>query len=185
MEVWHHPPGTCSTTELWDGPGDTDSEGSTAPPPGEPLSCWDIECWLKGDVVSRCQELCRQYDAPPATEEQIAGLLNDVEIVFEEHVNLRESRRQTDSGVRAKQNSAQGAALKALPKLMAQRNMIMLEGRSPSGKAPPRARDAAHGSRSDLSDPAHGSPRDLSAYELSRLRMISENQQKLRVLGLL
>ena len=170
----HHPPGTCSTTEKGDGPGDTDSEGDTAPPPGEPLSCWDIECWLKGDVVSKCQELCRQYDAPPATEEQIAALKDDVEIVFNEHVTLRESRRQTDSGVRAKQNSAQGAALIALPKLMAQRNMIMREGRSPSGKGPPQAKD-----------PAHGSPSDLSAYEVSRLRNISENRQKLRVLGLL
>ena len=116
---------------------------------------------------------------------QIAALLNDVEIVFDAHVNLRESRRQTDSGVRAKQNSAQGAALQALPKLMAQRNMIMREGRSPSGKAPPQAKDPAHGSPSDSSDPARGSPSDLSAYEVSRLRNISENRQKLRVLGLL
>ena len=185
MELSHNPPGTCYTTELWDGPGDTDSEGSTTPPPGEPLSSCDIECWLKGDVVRKCQELCHQHDAPPATEVQIAALLNDVEIVFDAHVNLRESRRQTDAGVRSKQNSAQGAALQALPKLMAQRNMIMREGRSPSGKAPPQAKDPAHGSPSDSSDPARGSPSDLSAYEVSRLRNISENRQKLRVLGLL
>ena len=153
--------------------GDAGSEaGSEGDVAHEELSREDIKCWLRSDVLQRCEQLCLDHGGKCVSEAVANALLADAEAKFDAHVHRREARPTVRWPLRLKQEAAKGAVMKALPAMLFKRDMMQRK---------------KVGSSSRTSSPL-GSTRasrdSLSEYEQKRLTNIKANRNMLLKLGL-
>ena len=133
------------------------------------LSQEDVENWLLVDVRSRCEDLRSTHaDGQVLSEEMMQSLLSDAAAVFYAHVQAGPSRQTALRSVRAKQNSAKAAVLKALPNMLLERGMKL--GKKAVNTSPSPSKEA--------------SQIGLSKYEVERKRNMRANLSMLRSLGL-